>query len=79
MEISLFVQAWFTWSLTIKLLYPYTLDSSLFLLDLSYLGFATRNTWLVSENRIPIAFPSDYLLLENTALGGKILGKVEKK
>ena len=78
MEISLFVQAWFTWSLTIKLLYPTTLDSSLFLLDLSYLAFATRNTWLVSENRIPIAFLSDYLLVENTALGGKILRKVEK-
>ena len=69
MEISLFVQAQFSWSLTIKLLYPIALESSLFLLDMSSLAFATRKTWLVSESRIPIAFLSDYLLLENTALG----------
>lgn len=69
MEISLFVQARFSWSLTIKLLYPIALDSSLFLLDMSSLAFATRKPWFVSENRIPIAFLSDYLLLENAALG----------
>lgn len=69
MEISLFVQAQFSWSLTIKLLYPIALESSLFLLDMSSLAFATRKTWLVSESRIPIAFLSDYLLLENIALG----------